>query len=364
MSPVSNGSMQSSTRLPIPVVISLGLHGAALVLFGLMLRAAPKQAAKVVEGVELLTQAPKPRPENTAPKAPPLSTMDFLKLALPATPRAAAPAQVTINIPEHKIALAEAPKLEDRARHNLPKLQALALADRPADEAKIDVKIHDRRQAAATLAALPRLEDVGRKRIKNLPQALALEDQRREAVAAQGLPDVAFKPTSRRQALAAVTALREAAPPPESASSKKFGSIFPERPLLMEARPQAVMAAKLDKVAADAPKLQRRQAAQAEAGQRKGVEIEGPLADRKIASYAVPPFPGWARDQGILEADVAIRFTVSEDGDVMPGMRVVNSSGYGRLDKLAMESLKSWRFALKPGAGVQWGVITFKFVLE
>ncbi len=49
----------------------------------------------------------------------------------------------------------------------------------------------DRVRAATALAALPRLEDVGRRRIKNLPQALALEDQRREAVAAQGLPDLA-----------------------------------------------------------------------------------------------------------------------------------------------------------------------------
>lgn len=363
MSAVSQGSMDSSAKLPATVVISLGLHGGALVLFGLMMHSAPKQASQVVSGVILLTETPKPHLENSAPKAPPLSTMDFLKLALPATPRAAAPAQIAIKIPEHKIAPADAPKLEDRSQKNLPKLQAIALADRPVDAAKIDVKINDRRQAAATLAALPRLEDVGRKRIKNLPQALVLEDQRREAVAAQGLPDVALKPTSRRQALAAVTALQEAAPPERSAE-KKFGSILPERPLLMEAHPQAIMAAKLDKVSADAPKLQRRQAAAADAGQAKGVDIQGPLADRKIASYAVPPFPAWARDQGILEADVAIRFTVDEDGAVMPGMRVENSSGYGRLDKLAMESLKSWRFASKAGAGVQWGVITFRFVLE
>ena len=131
----------------------------------------------------------------------------------------------------------------------------------------------------------------------------------------------------------------------------------------MEAHPQAMMAPKLEKVAA-APKLERRQAAQAEAGKNKGVQIEGPLADRKIASYAVPAFPDWARNQGILGADVSIRFAVDEEGSVMPGMRVENSSGYGRLDKLAMESLKNWRFASKPGAGVQWGVITFKFVLE
>ncbi len=351
----------TATKLPASVAISLGLHGGALVLLALLMRAAPKQAPRIVEGVELLTQARKPA-VLSAPKPPPLSTMDFLKLALPSTSRAAAPAQLSIAVPRRKIALADAPKLEDRAPRNLPKLEALDLGARPADAAKLDVKIEGRRRAVATLAALPRLEEVGRKRIKDLPQALALENQRREAVAAQGLPDVALQPTSRRQALAAVSALQEAAPP-QRAPERTFGSMLAARPLLMEARPQAVMAPKLEKVAA-APRLERRQAAQADAGRAKSVQIEGPLADRKIAAYAVPTFPDWARSQGILEADVAIRFTVGEDGGVMPGMRVENSSGYGRLDKLAMESLKRWLFAPKPGAGIQWGLITFKFVLE
>jgi TonB family protein len=350
----------NSAKLPASVVISLGVHGGALVLFGLMMHATPKEKAQVVTGVMLLTESPKPRAAVAASKPPPLSTFDFLKLALPSTPHVAAPAQLDLKLPEHKIALAEAPKLEDRAKHDLPKLAALDLGAHPVDAAKLEVKV-DRRHAATTLAALPRLEDVGRRRVKNLPQALELEDQRREAVAAQGLPDVALKPTSRRQALAAVSVLQEAAPPEPD---KKFGSILPERPILMEAHPQAVMAPKLEKIAAAAPKAEHLQAAQASAAATKGVQIEGPLADRRIAAYVVPKFPNWARDQGILEADVGIRFTVDEDGNVMPGMRIENSSGYGRLDKLAMEALKNWSFAPKPGAGVQWGVITFKFVLE
>ncbi|MFI5349146.1 MAG: hypothetical protein ACHQ2Z_06355, partial [Elusimicrobiota bacterium] len=173
-------------KLPAPVMISLGLHGGALVLFGLMMHSAPKQAAQVVTGVELLTQAPKPRLTAGAPKPPPLSTMDFLKLALPTRPHVAAPEALAIKMPEHKINLADAPKLQEKTMKELPKLAALDLGAHPEEAAKLDVKI-TRRQAAATLAALPRLEDVGRARIKNLPQALALEDQRREAVAAVGL---------------------------------------------------------------------------------------------------------------------------------------------------------------------------------
>ncbi len=354
----------NQARVPASVLVSLGLHGGLLVFFGLMMREGPKQASKVVEGVDLIISTPKARPVEGAPKPPPLSTMDFLKLALPAAPsHTAAPAQLSVKLQEHKVALAE-PKLEESAKKDLaPKLQALDLSNHPVEAAKLDVKM-DHRRAAQTLAALPRLEEVGRKRVKNLPEAIALEDRRREAVAAAGLPAMDLKPTNRRQAVAAVAALQEAAPerPPER---KGLGSLLPDRPLLQEAHPQAMAAPKLAKVVSEAPKLQRRQAAQADVAEpKKGVEIEGPLADRKIASYSVPAFPDWAKNQGILEADVAIRFTVDEDGVVMPGMRITSSSGYGRLDKLAMESLKSWRFASKPGAGVQWGVITFRFVTE
>jgi TonB family protein len=355
----------AEARIPTSVVVSVGLHGGLLVFFALMMKEAPKQAAKMVDGVDLLIAAPKARAAQAAvPKPPPLSTFDFLKMALPTQSHSAAPAQLSVKIPDHKIALADAPKLEDQAKkNNLPKLQALDLsAEHPVDAARLDVKI-TRRQAAATLAALPRLEEVGRKRVKNLPQALELEDRRREAVAAAGLPEMTIKAPSRRQAAAAVAALQEAAPSERAPERKGLGSLLPERPLLMEARPQAAMAPKLEKVAAIAPRLERRQAEQAGAA-KKGVEIEGPLADRKISAFSVPTFPDWAKSQGILEADVAIRFTVDEDGSVLPGMRVENSSGYGRLDKLAMESLKGWRFASKPGAGVQWGVITFRFILE
>jgi TonB family protein len=353
----------TQARIPASVVLSLGVHTAALAAFGFLMHEAPKQAAKVVEGVDLLIQAPKPRlpPGESAPKPKPLSTMDFLKLAIPTRPHAAAPAQLSIKLQEHKTALAAAPKLEERKKDFAPKLEALNLSDRPVEAAKLDVKIN-RRQAAATLAALPRLEDVGRKRVRNLPEALALEDSRREAVAA-GVPAMALKAPSRREALAAVSALQEAAPSSErSAPSRGLGSLLPERPLLTEARPQA--APRLAAVSEAAPKPQRRQTEQAQAVQKKGIDIEGPLADRKISSYAVPTFPAWAKAQGILEADVAIRFTVDEEGNVMSGMRVTSTSGYGRIDKLAMDSLANWRFAPKPGAGVQWGVITFRFLLE
>lgn len=354
----------TAPRMPASVALSLALHAGGLGAFLMLGRSGPVQTQQIVDGVDLLIQAPKPRPGADVPK-PKLSTMDFLKLALPAAPRASAPAALQLKTPEvRKIALAE-PKLEERARKDMgPKLEALDLG-RKADAAKIEAKLEGRRQALATLASMPKLEEVGRRRVKNLPEALALEDKRREAAAAAGagLALGAGAP-SRRQAVAAMQTLQEAAPPPRGGAAERKGlaGLLPEPAL--EAKRQPVAAGpKLAPPPGEAPKVERRQA-QAASASRKSVEIEGPLADRKVVAPVVPAFPDWLKSQGILEAAVSIRFTVNEAGDVMPGLQVVSGSGYGRLDRLAMDALKGWQFEAKPGAGVQWGVITFRFVLE
>jgi TonB family protein len=47
-------------------------------------------------------------------------------------------------------------------------------------------------------------------------------------------------------------------------------------------------------------------------------------------------------------------------------MRVERTSGYGRLDRLAMDHLKKWRFdpLRLDDPRTEWGVITFRFILE
>lgn len=347
--------------MPASVTVSLALHAGGLALFLGVAKTTPEQAAAVVEGVDLLISAPRPQ-VSAAPK-PQMSTMDFLKLALPQ--RAPAAQAMTLKLPESRRPLElAAPKLDERSRRDLPKLEALDLGkDRAISAAKLETKLVDRRSAAATLAAMPRLEEVGRKRVRDLPQALALEERRQQAVSAVGVAPVGSVPApSRRQAVAAMAALNEAAPPPSAAPARGLSSLLPESRLDMGRA--AAAPARLAPVAETPKPIRRAAAAAAEAGERKGVEIEGPLADRKVTAYVVPTFPEWARAQGILEAQVAIRFNVDAAGAVLPDMRVERTSGYGRLDKLTMESLKSWRFAPKPGAGVQWGVITFRFVLE
>ncbi|MBI5247705.1 MAG: TonB family protein [Elusimicrobia bacterium] len=350
----------TQARVPASVVISLSVHAGALFLFMGFVHEAPKHAAQIVEGVDLLIAPSRPRVEAAKPA---LSTMDFLKMALPSTPRRAQLAAVDVKL-ERKTKLAEAPKLEDEKRRDLaPKLEALDLARSRVSAAKIDAEPMSRRRAAQTLAALPKLEEVGRRRVKNLPEALALEDKRREATTLLGGALEAPAPTSRRQVMAAAAKLEEAQEPIARPSTRKGFSVLPEQ-LELKPRPDAAMTVRPETIGA-APKLERRQAAAAtEEGPKKGVEIEGPLKDRQVTGSVIPPFPDWAKTQGMMEAEVAIRFTVGPEGAVLPGMRIERGSGYGRLDRLCMESLRSWTFAPAPGSGAQWGIITFRFLLE
>jgi len=357
------GHNHMTARVPASVLISLVAHAAFLVLFLGMVKEAPKQAAQIVEGVDLLIAPARPRVEAAKPV---LSTMDFLKMALPSAPaRRAAPLAADLKIPEsRKPKLADVTKLEDEKRRDLtPKLEALDLARSRVSAAKIDAEPMSRRRAAQTLAAMPKLEEVGRRRVKNLPEALALEDKRREATTLLGGALDAPAPTSRRQVLAAAAKLEEAQEPIARPSTRKGFSVLPEQ-LELKPRPDAAMTVRPETIGA-APKLERRQAAAAaEEGPKKGVEIEGPLKDRQVTGSVIPPFPDWAKTQGMMEAEVAIRFTVGPEGNVLPGMRVERGSGYGRLDRLCMESLRSWTFAPSPGSGAQWGIITFRFLLE
>jgi TonB family protein len=97
---------------------------------------------------------------------------------------------------------------------------------------------------------------------------------------------------------------------------------------------------------------------------KKSVEIMGPVTKRKIIKSYLPEYPNWARAQQI-EADVVIRFFVSPDGKVRQKMILERTSGYSKLDKLAMKAIQEWIFeSISAGDGDQWGVVTFKYLLK
>ena len=226
-------------------MISLSVHAGFLFLFMGFVKEGPRHAAQIVEGVDLLIAPSRPQ----AVAKPVLSTMDFLKMALPAAPaRHAALQAVDLKLPEkHKPLLADAPKLEESARKLAPKLEALDLSRSRVLASKVDAEPMSRRRAAETLASLPKLEEVGRKRVRNLPEALVLEDKRREATAILGGALDAPPPRSRRQVMAAAAALTEAEAPIARPSTRKGFSVLPE---LIEMRPraEAVMSPKFEKI--------------------------------------------------------------------------------------------------------------------
>lgn len=350
-------------RLPGSVVASIAAHAAVLGLWLYATTLAQKETLRVISNVDFMVQVRKP---VAAPRAAAArkaqSTFDFLKMALPSIPKIE-PKRLEVKIPEPKRNLMKAEaKLLDRGKIAAgPKLEELELASKRPEIAKIEAKTE--RRSAATLAQMPRLEEIGRRKVSDLPAALALEEKRQEALQMQRL-DALSKVSERRAAAPALESLREAAPPAGGSKvAAKLADLLPEK---LDLKPQVAAApVGLPKAKFDAPAAStRKQAGPVEAEKKKGVEIEGPLADRKVVAYSIPEFPNWAKEQGVLEASVSIRFWVSKDGEVLQNMRIEHTSGYGRLDRLAMDSLKAWRFAPLLAEERQWGVITFRFLLE
>lgn len=354
-------------RLPGSVVASIALHAAALGLWLYTMQQAAKHHVTIVNNVEFIKvnkQLPTPS-RNLAKQQQANTTFDFLKMALPSIPKVAAPKLAPVELPKTVRQMqVQTPKLQDKGRLDTgPKLDMDLTRDHSLDAAKIEAKIPTRRVNA--LANMPRLEEVGRRRVANLPAAIAMEERRQEAMGLQGADALAKATRDRRgSSVAAAPALTEAAPPGGSSSrfSQKIASLLPEQAI--DTKP-AVMNAPAIKEPVAPPAASHRKAAQLDGGDsKKGVEIEGPLADRKVLAYEIPEFPAWAKEQGVLEANVSIRFWVNKDGDVLPNMRVEHTSGYGRLDRLAMDALAKWKFAPLLSQEKQWGVITFRFLLE
>lgn len=84
--------------------------------------------------------------------------------------------------------------------------------------------------------------------------------------------------------------------------------------------------------------------------------ITGPLQNRKILFQQKPP-P--ADENG----SVLLQFTVSPEGHVKDNILVVRTSGNPRMDEMAVQALRAWKFAPLPTD--QWrdetGTITFNF---
>lgn len=96
-----------------------------------------------------------------------------------------------------------------------------------------------------------------------------------------------------------------------------------------------------------------------------GMQMTGPVADRKIVSYDTPVYPEWAKREGV-EGSVLVYFVVLADGSVKENVMVQKTSGFSEFDENAVNAILSWRFEpLRNGqTGEQWGTIMFNYRLE
>lgn len=357
-------------RLPATVTTSLLLHAAVLVGYIQLTKAGPKAAGRVIGDVDLLIKvrasAAAARPVQ---KASPPSLMNFLKLALPAMPKVAAPLEVK-PVETLKKSLIDVPdKLDDKGRlKRLAALEPLDLGKTRTAAPKLDAgKLDSARRAVPE--ALPKLEEVGARRAppKVLAMAAALEEESRERLKPQGLDALSKLPDPVKRAAPQAAPLlpEEAAPAQRKSALGRMADM-----LTSEARPLPMQAEAPPKVERPRPRLDAlkqslpRQEHSAIVEKKKAMEIEGPLSDRRLVYYELPPFPAWLSAQGVAEAETRIKLYVSPTGEVLEDIRVETTSGYGRLDRLAMDFLKRWKFEASPGAGRQWGIITFRFVSE
>ncbi len=351
-------------RMPFSMVGSIALHGAVIALYLYTAQLAQRHQTTSIANVDLMIQVKKPVATAAAPHhaAPAPDMLNFLKMALPAIPKIEQQ-ELQVKVPQHELKMA-VPKLQDRGHLQENKLAKLNMDEHRPELNALDVGAVKTKRSAAALAALPKLEEVGHRRIKNLPDALKLDDERQQAQAQMRL-DALATPTHHHVAAMADT-LQEAEPTETGKFASKIASMLPTQPPPMELKPEMRAADdSLEKKTYMEQQTQRRAAQEMLPGdKKKGVELEGPIKDRKIVNYQVPDYPSWAKDQGILEASVAIRFWVSPQGDVLDNMRVERTSGFGRLDRTAMDALKNWKFAPLLNDEKQWGIITFRFVLE
>jgi TonB family protein len=362
----SDSSNNSFAYAAIGAILFHGLLFFAYLNFVLL---RPETRNIVISNVDLLLQEKEVRtPRTSAGK-----TLDFLKLAMPKIPKiemARAPVLPAIDIktPEARRKNFELPEklLERSGRAQAQERLEMDTSKRAASAMSADLGIKAER-ASVALAPRIELEEVGARKAPALPENLKFDESARS-----------YTPQTMQELNVAVDRARKVAALPQGISerqgevgtmreSARIAPAMPER--LAEARSapvdNAAQGLRARPVISAAALGGLKSATMKQAEEPKKVEIEGPLSRRKVLKYYVPVFPAWARDRGLLEASVAIKFYVDNSGRVLDNASVEKTSGYGALDKVAVDAIKKWLFEPLTGAAArQWGVITFRFVTD
>lgn len=357
------------SRLPQTLSISMVLHATGVGVWLYMNQISKENQSRVISNVELMVAV---RPAAARAPMPP-STWNFLKMALPSVPRQAplevqAPKELRPKIAQDRMLQENQERLrkslaleaEKDLGHHRASLEALNAAD---------LNTH---VTHARLAEASRLEEVGTHRASRA--AIAMDEQLvEERASGRARPQdisamAAAQAPARSQGPAPMETLTEEAAPAGGGRASggvlsSLANLLPTEEAAPGPRTRGYAAGGGGDIEA-APAPARRKA-EAITERKKTAMIEGPLKGRRVVHYEIPKFPSWLQAQGVLEAVVRIRFTVSPSGDVLEETRLVQTSGYGDLDRLAIDSLSHWRFqAISEESGNQWGIITFRFVME
>ncbi|MFH1957739.1 MAG: energy transducer TonB [bacterium] len=97
-----------------------------------------------------------------------------------------------------------------------------------------------------------------------------------------------------------------------------------------------------------------------------GITISGEIRNREILKSYIPEYPPWLKEEGV-EPVVVLRFTVLPGGHVKDRIFVKRTSGYKKLDDLAIKEMLKWIFAPARGGNAgreETGEIIFKFSLK
>lgn len=355
----------NSKAVKFSIAASASFH---VLLFGLyyyFVLMRPETRNVVLSNVDLIMQ------EKEAQAKPENKTLNFLKLALPVIPKIAVqevPKIPTLDIKtpdRHRPALDLPKNLTERSgRVSAAQKLEMDAGRRVGGDIKdagLDIKAERSSQAMA-----PRieLEEVGMKKAPSLPQGLKFEDAG-PAVRPQTMQELNMAVDRARRSAAGPQALAERQGSVAAARQTAAIAAAPQR--LTEAQSAAAPVARRETptISAAAFSSRHNESLRAAEAAPQRLEITGPLSRRKVAKYYVPVFPDWARDRGILEAAVSVKFYVDNAGRVLDNASVERTSGYGALDRVALDAIKRWSFEPLSGpASKQWGIITFRFLAD
>lgn len=364
---ITNGDVRDS-GVPASVLVSIAIHVLGMIMFIRMGKVGPVVDKVTINDVELMIEQEKENPAKPKPRVRRRKmTKNFLKLALPSIPKPRA--RMEVEAPKRERIVMQMPHqaLKDRRMKVRPKMAALDLSKKRAGLAKIQAPLVERK--SRNIQALPKLAEIGMKRAPKKLQQLDMLRERTSAPAARSLKGAMDIDLGAARRKFEASGLTEARPKASTRKKSLADMLTSERPAI-DMGPRSVPVTRKKPIFEDIAKpLPKRRAAktfQDAPVKKKAIEIEGEIENRRVVSSSIPRFPGWAVDQGLIEAEVRIKFFVGSSGAVLEdGMKVERSSGYGRLDRLAMGHLKKWRFESRPfGTKNEYGIITFRFLLE